>query len=446
MNDCRMYAADLMVRAQKAMAGGMSISDCLAIMDVSKSGYYAWQARKEDRDGKAARKLEELRGLMDLFLAIIRKLSYVPGKRTFRLHLLNDYGRNISTKRCRAIMEMMHLTAARPRKDPYKHQAVHDHPCAAPENRVMQEFYVGPRKIVLTDITYLYYGRGYKEKTVYLCVFRDPFTCEILGHALSRRMDVSLVQEAYDRMMEAHGDELKEVKDVMIHSDQGSVYLSTTFKRLLSDDGFLQSVSARGNSQDNAPVESFFSRLKTEALDKIVMCRDFGTVREMVDSYIDSYNNERYQYSLAGLAPADFYRYIVSGTYPQKEYFGVSADRLLSIDEILRIRKKVNEEMARKMREAAARNRERRDLLRKGADEIISRDIRILDKQIREWKEAGERAESQVKFLEKVKEKAVMAFEYVKTLTEDALRLLKKPAGWQGDPHFQYIYEMKGLF
>ncbi|MBQ4305378.1 MAG: IS3 family transposase, partial [Lachnospiraceae bacterium] len=104
MNDCRMYAADLMVRAQKAMAGGMSISDCLAIMDVSKSGYYAWQARKEDRDGKRAGKLQELRGLMDLFLAIIRKLSYVPGKRTFRLHLLNDYGRNISTKRCRAIM------------------------------------------------------------------------------------------------------------------------------------------------------------------------------------------------------------------------------------------------------------------------------------------------------------------------------------------------------
>ena len=106
----------------------------------------------------------------------------------------------------------------------------------------------------------------------------------------------------------------------------------------------------------------------------------------------------------------------------------------------------MNEEMARKMREAAARNRERRDLLRKGADEIIARDIRVLNKQIREWKEAGERAESQVKFLEKVKEKAVMAFEYVKTLTEDALRLLKKPAGWQGDPHFQYIYEMKGLF
>jgi len=247
-------------------------------------------------------------------------------------------------------------------------------------------------------------------------------------------------------MMEAHGSELKEVKDVMIHSDQGSVYLSTTFKRLLSDDGFLQSVSARGNSQDNAPVESFFSRLKTEALDKIVMCRDFGTAKEMVDNYIYSYNNERYQYTLGGLAPADFYRYVISGIYPQKEYLGVSADRLLSIEDILNIRKKVNEERARKMREAAARNRERRDLLRKGADEIIERDIRILDKQIREWNDAEERAEMQIKFLEKVKEKAVRAYEYVKTLTEDALRLLKEPAGWQKDPHFQYIYEMRGLF
>jgi hypothetical protein len=61
-----MYAADLMVRAQKAKDDGMSISDCLAIMDVSKSGYYAWQARKEDRDGKAARKLWELRGRVNI--------------------------------------------------------------------------------------------------------------------------------------------------------------------------------------------------------------------------------------------------------------------------------------------------------------------------------------------------------------------------------------------
>lgn len=45
---------------------------------------------------------------------------------------------------------------------------------------------------------------------------------------------------------------------VYIHSDQGSQYLSTSFQELLNDDDFIQSMSARGNSYDNAPIESFF--------------------------------------------------------------------------------------------------------------------------------------------------------------------------------------------
>ena len=83
---------------------------------------------------------------------------------------------------------------------------------------------------------------------------------EILGSAVSRTMDVALVKEAYDRMKREHGNELHE-PGVLVHSDQGSQYLSTTFQQMLSDDGFLQSVSRRGNSQDNAPMESFFGRM-----------------------------------------------------------------------------------------------------------------------------------------------------------------------------------------
>ena len=74
-------------------------------------------------------------------------------------------------------------------------------------------------------------------------------------------MTVSLIQKAYDRMMADHGSELK-TKEVLVHSDQGSQYLSSTFKKLLSDDSLLQSVSARANSQDNAPAESFFGLMK----------------------------------------------------------------------------------------------------------------------------------------------------------------------------------------
>ena len=117
-------------------------------------------------------------------------------------------------------------------------------------------------------------------------------------------MTVSLVKSAYDVMMENHGHELRGAACV-IHSDQGSQYLSTTFQRLLSDDGFLQSVSDRGNSQDNAPMESFFGRLKCELLDLVALCPDASTVSRMISGYIDAYNHRHYQYALAGLTPSE---------------------------------------------------------------------------------------------------------------------------------------------
>lgn len=79
----------------------------------------------------------------------------------------------------------------------------------------------------LTDITYLYYQKPLgTDKVFYLCVFKDAFTSEILGHSTSERMDISLVREAYEMMMNLHGDELQAVKQkglaVLIHSDQGA--------------------------------------------------------------------------------------------------------------------------------------------------------------------------------------------------------------------------------
>ena len=130
-------------------------------------------------------------------------------------------------------------------------------------------------------------------------------------------------------MMEKHGKEIKTDKvKSYIHSDQGAQYLSADFKTLLSDDEFIQSNSFRGNSQDNAPCESFFSRMKNETLDIISRCKNFDTVKELIDGYMESYNNVRYQLPLAGLTPHEFYLYVTTGIYPLDNYFGVKADKL----------------------------------------------------------------------------------------------------------------------
>ena len=237
---------DAFISRQKQKENGYNICQCLRMFGVSKSGYYAFTGRKEDRSGKQAQKKAERDAIKEKIRQIILlRNGVIPGKRTFRTELFRRYNLTVNTKRIAALMKEMNVVAQRPHKDAYKHQASHNHVCAAPQNIVNQNFFIGPRKVILTDITYLYYGST--RAVFYLCVFRDAFTRENLGWDIRRDMKVKLIRNAYDQMINKHGNEFKE-SGVYIHSDQGSQYLSTTFTQLLEEDGFVQSVSARGNS------------------------------------------------------------------------------------------------------------------------------------------------------------------------------------------------------
>ena len=172
--------ADAFIRKQAEKPDGLSVTQCLHMFAVSRSGYYSWVNRQKDADGSQAEKRERQNKLKELFRQIVRKLGFVPGKRTFQTYLWREFNVSISVKQCRRIMTSMNLVANRPKKDAYKHQATHDHEYAAPLNTVKQDYYIGPRKIILTDITYLYYGPV--RTPVYLCAFKDAYTKEILGH------------------------------------------------------------------------------------------------------------------------------------------------------------------------------------------------------------------------------------------------------------------------
>ena len=204
---------------QKARPDGYATSSCLRMFGVSKSGYYAWIGRQEDRNGSRAQKEHYERDIMGkMRQVVVARNGIIPGKRTFRVELFRRFGITVNVKRIARLMKRMNLVAQVPHKDAYKHRATHNHVCAAPPNAVGQDFFVGPRQVILTDITYLYYG---PERSVfYLCVFRDAYVRQNLGWAIGTRMDVGLVKEAYDAMMEKHGKELKG-SAVYVHSDQG---------------------------------------------------------------------------------------------------------------------------------------------------------------------------------------------------------------------------------
>ena len=263
---------------------------------------------------------------------------------------------------------------------------------------------------------------------------------------MSSRMTVDLVKEAYNLMMNKYGGQLKKKTEVFIHSDQGSQYLSSSFKQLLEDDAFIQSVSGRGNSQDNSPMESFFGHMKTALLDLVALCPDLETAMRLVNGYINSYNNDFYQYNLAGLTPAEFYTYVTTGIYPLDNYYGVKTEELRSVTDLVNDRRKKAEEKNAKDRAAYARKNEERNKLKKSPFQILARDQRIIRRQIRKWKESRSAVEEQLTFMNILMEKTAKAGMFLSSLSKEIYDTLYTPQNWQKYPELEYIFDMKGLF
>lgn len=168
----------------------------------------------------------------------------------------------------------------------------------------------GPLKTLLTDITYLFYGRG---KKAYLSTIKDSYTNQILSYKLSESLEVDFVLETVRHLIETY--DIPKNQKTLIHSDQGIHYTSMKFQTLLSNHKLRQSMSRRGNCWVNAPQESFFGHMKDElpSLNKI---DSFDQLQESMDDYIDYYNNDRYQWELAKLSPNQYALFVKTGEYP----------------------------------------------------------------------------------------------------------------------------------
>ena len=172
----------------------------------------------------------------------------------------------------------------------------------------------GVRRVLLTDITYLFFRSG----RCYLSTILDAFTHEILAFEVSMNLKVDFVLDTVAQLIKKHGSTLD--SHTIVHSDQGFHYTSAAFIEKLRDADFVQSMSRRGNCWDNAPQESFFGHMKDEIAYEIAKKDSFQEVKALVDDWMDYYNNERYQWSLVKLSPCEYYRYVTTGFYPLQEY------------------------------------------------------------------------------------------------------------------------------
>ena len=350
---------------------------------------------------------------------------------------------NISVKKIKKICLKYNLYPNLPKKDPYKNHATHDHPCSCIDNFVNQEFEIAPRCVILTDITYLHYG--YNKRTVgYLCCFKDAYTKEILGYSFDKTMNVSLVKSAYKMMMDNHAHEFKKSPTVYIHSDQGSQYLSTTFKQMLTDDNFIQSCSNRGNSQDNAPMESFFARLKTAILSILDLCPDFDTAHRLVNGYIESFNSTP-QYNLAALSPKEYYIYSTTGVYPLDNYYGVKATELRSLSQIIDDELKAKYEAKKAKRLESKKRREEKAMLNCAFDRCYKDEI-MIKKQISKLEKNVEISQFQINKYNEILDGIKKGKKFIVNAIDSVKELLRKPSNWKLYPELDYVNKMKAMF
>lgn len=245
----------------------------------------------------------------ELILEAYNHRGYKKGSRTIFMLLLRK-GNPMSRNKIRRLMKKYKLFCPIRKPNPYKQMAKNLDENAVVPNYVNRNFKEnGPRYVILTDITYIFYGNG---KKCYVSVMKDACTNEVLAFAISESLAEDFVLETVEMLIVLHKDEIPQ--NALVHSDQGFHYKAYSFKELLSNYDLRQSMSRKANCWDNAPQESFFGHMKDEI--NISNCETFEQIKLIIIDYMDYYNNARPQWGLAYLTPTEYFNYVKTGRYP----------------------------------------------------------------------------------------------------------------------------------
>jgi transposase InsO family protein len=274
------------------------------ISGVSRSGYYRYFSSiiMKSRESNEVRDLEIKENILKAYYFKRRK----KGARQIKMTLNNHFNINYNLKRIRRIMKKYEITCPHRKANPYRRmmKATKEHTVLP--NLLNREFkQKSPGKVLLTDISYLFFKNGQKA---YLSTILDASTNEVLAHNVSKSLKIDIVTNTIDKLIQNNKNILR--KDSFIHSDQGVHYTSPIFQNKVKKNKLGQSMSRRGNCWDNAPQESFFGHLKDEV--DIKTCETFEDLVKEIDDYIDYYNNFRGQWNLKKMTPVKYRNHLLN--------------------------------------------------------------------------------------------------------------------------------------
>jgi transposase InsO family protein len=159
-----------------------------------------------------------------------------------------------------------------------------------------------PNQLWLTDIT----EHRTAEGKVYLCAVKDVHSNRIVGYSIADRMKSRLAVTAIENAVARRAADGTDVAGCIVHSDRGSQFRSRKVVHALNRHQLVGSMGRVGAAGDNAAMESFFSLLQKNVLDR----RHWTTRQELriaIVTWIErTYHRRRRQDALGRLTPIEY--------------------------------------------------------------------------------------------------------------------------------------------
>jgi putative transposase len=240
------------------------------------------------------------REIRRILLADSIKEVHLASRSTYGVHriraaLFHERGLVVNRKLIRRIMVEHGLsglpTRRRGRRNPVN--------VATSEDLVSRHFTAArPNALWLTDIT----EHKTREGTLYCCAVLDQFSRRVVGWAIDRRNEASLVNDAL--IMAATSRTTSPA--TILHSDHGPQFTSWSFTQNLKHHELLGSMGTVGDCFDNAPMESFWGTMQIELLNRRRWMTYVELATAMADYIVNFYNPMRRHSSLGYLTPDEF--------------------------------------------------------------------------------------------------------------------------------------------
>jgi putative transposase len=268
-----------------------SISRMARLLNVSRSGFYAWSKRLPSRRAVRAERIE---AKIAWFHGESDEVSGSPRI----LADLREDGETISRKTVAKAMRRLGLRGICPKR--WRTTTVVDHADAYPADAAQRRWDTGALNALwVGDITYLRTWEGW----LYLATVIDAHSRRVIGWAIADHMRTDLVEDALQMAIALRGELPAKV---VFHTDRGTQYASAQITKFAAENGVTRSMGLTGICWDNAMAESFFATFKTEFYYRRIWPSKTGASLAAGAWIEDRYNRRRRHSSIGQISPVAF--------------------------------------------------------------------------------------------------------------------------------------------